>query len=201
MLSSCKHDPIPPVVPTEDICFQWEVQPVLQSNCAKSGCHNASGVEGIILTDYNNILNEVTSGDPSNSRLYKVLIANANSEKHMPPSPDAPLTTEQQALIYNWIAQGAKNTTCTSSCDSNVFTFAAAVSPTIHQFCEGCHSGGNPSGNLNLRNYAEVVTAVDSKNLYNRITSTSNPMPPSGLMDTCKIGQIKKWIDAGKLNN
>ncbi len=200
-MNSCKHEPIAPPTHSDEICFQWEVLPIIQSNCAKSGCHDAEGEEGVILTDYNNIVNEVSPGNPSGSNLYEVLIASPNSEKHMPPSPNAPLTTEQQALIYNWIAQGAKNTTCPSTCDTNVFTFSGAVWPTMQLFCKGCHSGTAPSGNLSLQNYSEVVSAVDSRNLYGRITSASSPMPPSGLMDDCKIRQIKKWIDAGKLNN
>lgn len=196
-LSSCKHDPIAPIVPTNEICFQGDILPVLQSNCAKSGCHDASGRGGIRLTDYDNVLKIVKAGDPSNSDLYTVLLSGSN----MPPSPNTALTTKQIELIYDWIAQGAKNTTCTSGCDTNVFTFSGAVLPIVQQFCTGCHSGGSPSGGLSLQNYAEVVSAVDNENLYARVTSSSDPMPPSGLMEACKIRQIKKWIDNGKLNN
>jgi len=197
ILSSCKHDPIPPKVPTEEICFQGDVLPVIQSNCAKSGCHDISARAGVKLTDYDNIVKETSPGNPSNSNLYKVLI----SSNGMPPSPNAPLTTDQEALIYGWIAQGAKNTTCISGCDTNIFTFSGAVLPIIQPYCSGCHSGATPSGGISLQNYSDIVSAVNSDNLYAKITSTSDPMPPSGLMETCKVRQIKKWIDAGKLNN
>lgn len=201
-LNSCKHDPIEPIVPTTEICFQDKILPVIQSNCAKSGCHDAiTAEEDIILTDYTNIRKIVNPGNPSNSKLYEVLITSPGSEKFMPPAPNPPLTTEQMALIYGWIAQGAKNTTCESSCDTNVYTFSGAVMPTIQQYCTGCHSGSSPGGNLSLQNYGQVVIAVNSRNLYPRITSISNPMPQAGLMEACRIRQIKKWIDAGKINN
>jgi len=194
--NSCKHDPIPPKVPTEEICFQNDVLPVIESNCAKSGCHDNSGRGGLKLTDYDNIVKQVVPGDGSNSKLYTVIIRNS-----MPPSSSAQLTTDQEALIYGWIAQGAKNSTCASGCDTNLFTFSGAVWPTIHQNCTGCHSGANPGAGISLQNWADVVASVDNDDLYGAIINTSSPMPQSGLMEACKIRQIKKWIDAGKLNN
>jgi len=208
---SCKHDPIDQATikkntndtiitpPPSEICFQDQILPIIQSNCAKSGCHDAiTAEENLILTSYNSIRNIITANNPSNSKLFEVITANPGSEKFMPPAPNAPLTTEQKALIYAWIMQGGKNTTCPTNCDTNIFTFSGAVLPTIQQKCMGCHSGTTPNGNLSLQNYTQIVNAV---NLYTRITSITTPMPPTGLMDACKIRQIKKWIDAGKLNN
>lgn len=89
----------------------------------------------------------------------------------------------------------------TSACDSINVTYALTIAPIIQTNCTSCHSGASPSGNLGLQNFTEVVAGVNNKNLYNRITSTASPMPPAGLMDECKIKQIKKWINAGLLNN
>jgi len=214
ILNSCKHDPliqqiiiakpIDTVViipPLTGICFQDQILPIIQSNCAKSGCHNVASSEKVMLTNYNNISSIVIPGNPSNSKLYKVINASPGSEDFMPSPPNTPLNTAQKDLIYTWITEGAKNTNCPSACDTNIFTFSGAVLPTIQQKCVGCHSGASPSGNLSLTNHPEILTAVNSRNLYARITNGSSPMPPTGLMDACKIRQIKKWIDAGKLNN
>lgn len=89
----------------------------------------------------------------------------------------------------------------TPNCDLNNVTYSKTIAPIIQSQCISCHSGITPNGNLNLENHSQVVTAINSKSLYQRITSTANPMPPSGLMDECSIKQIKKWIDSGMPNN
>ena len=88
-----------------------------------------------------------------------------------------------------------------SSCDTSNVTYSSLIVPIFQSSCISCHSGSSPSGNLNLSTHGNIVSAVNSKNLYARITSTSNPMPPSGLMDGCKIKQVKKWIDSNMPNN
>jgi len=89
----------------------------------------------------------------------------------------------------------------TTTCDTTNVTYTNTIAPIIQASCVSCHSGTSPSGSLSLINHGELVTAVNSKNLYARITSTTNPMPQSGLMDACKIEQIKKWIDSNMPNN
>ncbi|MEI8203039.1 MAG: hypothetical protein WCH34_08520 [Bacteroidota bacterium] len=193
LISSCKHDPTPPIIDEStlpsNICFSDEIQPIIRSNCAYSGCH--AGNQDPDLSTYDGIMHLVKAGNPQSSRLYTLAIGS-----QMPPSPKTPLNLQQVTLIYGWIKQGALNNTC--GCDTNLFTFSGAVLPTILNFCSGCHSGSSPSGDINLETYSQIAGAT---NLYSRITNTSSPMPPSGLMDACKITQIKKWIDAGKPNN
>ena len=88
-----------------------------------------------------------------------------------------------------------------TSCDTSNVTYSLTVAPIIQANCNNCHIGTSPSGNLNLLNYSSVVIAVNSRNLYGRITSSTNPMPQGGVMDACKISQIKKWIDSNMPNN
>ena len=88
-----------------------------------------------------------------------------------------------------------------SACDTTNVTYAQTIAPIMQTTCTSCHGSSSPSAGLSLSSYTDVVNAVNSKNLLSRITSTSSPMPPSGLMDVCRINQIKKWINMGSLNN
>src|SRR3954462_7927236 len=85
---SCKHEvlvkPAPigtvpvPVTPNNpvvistcsaDTVYFWQsVLPILVSNCAVPGCHDAgSQIEGYVFTDYVNVMKIVRPGRPSNS--------------------------------------------------------------------------------------------------------------------------------------
>ncbi len=87
------------------------------------------------------------------------------------------------------------------NCDTLNVTYSTIIAPIIQSSCISCHSGASPSGNLSLQNHGELVTAINTRGLYDRISSPSSPMPPDGLMDECKIKQIKKWINSGSPNN
>src|SRR5574338_1681777 len=90
---SCKHTPILPD-PTgtgnnggtpsggtpggsntgTGICFESQILPLFQSNCAKSGCHDAlSAKEGFILDNYANIVRKgIQPGNASESKIFTV---------------------------------------------------------------------------------------------------------------------------------
>ena len=98
---ACKHDL------QYDVCYQTQVQPILKSNCAMSGCHDAITAEKDIRLDtYENVIKEVKAGSPNSSELYTVIKSPFGS---MPPSSKAQLTPGQIEIIRSWIAQGAKN--------------------------------------------------------------------------------------------
>ena len=98
----------------DTVYFQQSVLPLITSNCAMSGCHDAiSKKEGVILTDYTNIIREVKVSSPASSDLYKCLFA--NSEDRMPPAPAAEFSLTQKALVLKWIQQGAKNNSCSNA--------------------------------------------------------------------------------------
>ena len=106
--------PSVPFTPTvncspDTVYFKQTILPLITSNCAMSGCHDAvSKKEGVILTNYTNIMREVKVTTPASSDLYKCLFA--NSEDRMPPAPAAEFTITQKSLVLKWIQQGAKNT-------------------------------------------------------------------------------------------
>ncbi|HYC87116.1 MAG TPA: c-type cytochrome domain-containing protein, partial [Chryseosolibacter sp.] len=121
----CVHEPLVPQNPgpepgpvTDETCdpavvyFQSEILPLLISNCAKGGCHDAATAEdGIILDSYANVMNSdvIEAGDPSDSELYEQ-ITEDEPDEIMPPPPAEPLSSQQVAVIRSWILQGAKNT-------------------------------------------------------------------------------------------
>ncbi len=208
---SCKHDPIPPVIPpniqnsnggngsNSGICFSDQILPLIQTYCAYTGCHDGNS-EAMNLTTYSNIMHVVQAGNPNGSTLYNAIIG--GGEEPMPPGSKPQLSTNQVILIYTWIQQGAQNTAC--ACDSTITTFSGAVGPTIQNHCQGCHSGSNPAGNpaLDLSSYNNIVAAVNSQNLYGRVTGTSGAvMPPGNKLSDCNLSQIHNWILGGMLNN
>ncbi len=216
---SCKHEiPVAPVIDpgtgtgtvdstaTTAICFESDILPLFISNCAKSSCHDAASKnEGFQLDSYANIIvKDFTKGNASNTKIFKVLNETSPS-KIMPQPPNTPLTADQKALIEKWINDGAANTTnCTTGCDTAKFTYTAAIKPILQTNCYGCHSGTATSGSgIMLDSYTGVKAMVDANKFYPSISHTGGiPMPQGGAkISDCKITQVKKWIDAGALNN
>ncbi len=118
LMPSCKHDLIydipkpidtthhvpPPIDTTHcDTCaagvisFTYDVQPILVSNCAKSGCHDSiSHAEGLIITSYTQIMATTDiPGNLVNSNFWQSMTGSGGNL--MPPS--GALTAAQLAII------------------------------------------------------------------------------------------------------
>ena len=123
----------------------------------------------------------------------------------MPPAPKPDLTTVQKNIIARWIREGALNTTnCIATCDSNQFKFSSNIQPLLQNHCTGCHSGPAPPNGIDLTAYAGVSVVALNGLLYGVTAHLPgfDPMPKgSGQLSVCEIIQIKKWIQAGSLNN
>lgn len=192
----------------DSVYFSQQILPILTSNCAMPGCHDAvSKEEGIILDSYTNTLNtgKIKISNPADSKIYKVLI-DTDVKDRMPPAPRQALTADQSALVLKWIQQGAKNLTCDSGCDTTNVTFSASVMPLISLKCKGCHGGSLPQGGVSLSNYAEVKVRVADGSLIGAVTRqpgfTAMPYPAgSARLPDCDIRKIQIWIDGGALNN
>jgi len=216
IIVSCKHE-IPFFAPDSStasgdssiacdpnkIYFQQQVLPILVSNCAQSGCHdNGSHKEGIILTSYNSTMQTggIRPGSPNQSKIYEKI---ANGE--MPPAGHTPLTPTQKTLIYNWILQGAENLVCQNMCGDTVnVTYSLSVKTTITNKCQGCHSGANPQGAIDLTTYANVKAQVTNGKLWGAVNWTPgySPMPKNGAkLSICELTKIQKWIAQGAPNN
>lgn len=219
--SSCKHSPItgaPFTDPVDtsstgsgqpcrpdSVYFQTQVLPLLISNCARAGCHDATTrAEGIVMTDYAQVIStgKVKAGNPADSKLYKVIVE-TRPDKRMPPPPSAPMSPEQAALIRKWIEQGARNNTCDVNaglCDTTTVTYSGFMQPLIEAYCKGCHSGASPQGGLSLATYAEVKAIAQSGRLYGSVTHQPgySPMPKGGAaLPACSVSKIKRWINLG----
>ena len=210
---ACQHDPIKKVGLVEPITcdpdtvyFENDIFPIIQSNCTFSDCHgNGSAQDGVDLTSYASIIStaDVRPFNLDGSDLYEV-ITDTDLDKRMPYMPNDPLSDAQIAMIAKWINQGALNNRCDRDCDTNITTFSGAISPIIQANCQGCHSGGEPFGDLYLTNYNEIKTIAESgllsKVIKHEADVTPMPFERPKLMD-CQIRQIEKWIEEGMLDN
>lgn len=221
---SCKHESVNPNVggytpidtqsntegwrcSADTVYFEYDVLPILISNCAMSGCHDASThAEGVILTNYAKTIStaDVVAGNSANSDLYKSIIKTGSNR--MPPNQ--PLTASQIAIIKKWIDQGAKNLNCNpnfGTCDTTSIKYSAYIAPLMQNKCNGCHSGtASSGGGIALDSYAAVKAQVNNGKLWGSINFTSgySAMPKGGQkMPTCDIDKVKAWINRGALNN
>jgi len=215
MIWGCRHERLPdpgnqtpgaPGTPgSTDVCFEADILPIFQSNCAKAGCHDAiSHEEGYVLNSYANIVKRgIVPNNATNSTLYKVLYA--TGEIKMPPNGNAPLTDAQKNIIGVWINQGAKNTTnCGTLCDLNAFAYTANIKPIMSTYCTGCHSGATASKGIDLSTYAGVKAAAVAGSLYGSISRSPGyvAMPQGGAkLSDCQVSVVQKWIAAGTPNN
>jgi Planctomycete cytochrome C len=235
LLPACEHDALPPVDPdptdtmdmdtmdmdtmdmdtmgtpcdSDVVYFAKDLLPILKSNCAKSGCHDAiTHEEDIILDTYQNVIASgiVTPYDLNSSALFEV-ITETDPDKRMPQPPNQRLTADQITLISKWILQGAKDLTCDETagqCDTTNVTYSGFVAPLLTTYCVGCHSGGAPSGNILLNSHAGVQAVALNGRLMGAVTWSNGyqQMPKgSGKLSDCNISKIKAWITNGAQNN
>lgn len=191
------------------IYFERQILPILRSSCAFSGCHDAaSAQDGVVLDNYENVIRtgDVRPFDLSGSDLYEVLVDDDEDDR-MPQAPRSRLPASQINLIATWILEGAENLSCDETnqgCQITNVSFSAVIKPIIETNCQGCHSGGSPSGGVNLSSYAGIKARADSGQLLGSIDWQAGfPRMPQGgpKLDQCKIDQIAAWIGAGAPDN
>lgn len=194
----------------DSVYFERDVLPILQANCAFSGCHLTPTDENdeVGLANYNDIMNTggVNPGSPNNSDLYEVITENDEDDR-MPPEPYNALTAAQIQIIRQWIQQGALNLYCDEDavpCNTDNVSYSATVLPIIQNNCMGCHSAANTGGGILLTNYAQIQTIALNGKLYGTISHSTgySPMPKNlPKMSDCAIAQIQSWVNAGAPNN
>ena len=104
---------------------------------------------------------------------------------------------DKENLLY-----GNPNAPCTDTI-SNI-SYTQHVVPVLRQYCYNCHSGNFPSGGIIMGAYAADKAIAQNGKLYGSINHSSGYKPmPEGMskLNSCQILAIRKWIDAGLLNN
>ena len=81
-------------------------------------------------------------------------------------------------------------------------TYTASIRGIMTANCTGCHGDPPTQGApMSLTTYNDVRGAVETRNLLARINSTTNPMPPTGLMPSNTRQIIEDWVDLGMPEN
>jgi hypothetical protein len=205
-VAKCKHEvpgtssagmPTPPtqtsVCSADTVYFASEILPLIVSNCATTGCHDAiTRKERVELTSYITIL-KTGAG-----RILSAMTASGESK--MPPRDRPQLTSTQITRFQKWIIQGTKNNLC-ASCDTTIFTYSA-ISVITNTFCMGCHNPASLGGGIDLSNYTAVKASAGGRMMGSiRQVAGYSSMPKGSKLTDCQITQIQKWINAGMLNN
>ncbi len=209
---TCRHQPNEIPTPTssngngngngsgnvkDSVCFAEEILPLLISNCAKAGCHDATThQEGINLTSYGNVMSTISASDLMNS------VHGTGGIDIMPPANAPPaLTSSQINLLQAWVNQGMLNgIDCQCNIDTNNVTFSGVIFPMFQANCLGCHTSSTPI----LTNYSLIKFQLDTGRLYNAINHLGGvpPMPQnSPQLSSCRIIAFNKWVNAGAPNN
>lgn len=190
----------------DSVCYEKEIMPIINSNCAKSGCHDAAThAEGYDLSSYFGVLEIVKAGKPNNSKLMEVI--SGSGEDAMPPAPNPPLSQEQADLISRWISEGAGiNIDCNVivECDTSNVTYSGTMVPILQTNCLGCHSNAGTSGGILLNTYGTVKEQVNNGRLWGAVSWQSgfSPMPKNASqLSDCDLAKIATWISGGAVNN
>lgn len=197
-MQSCQHEQMSD--PNAAICFERDILPIFNSKCAMSGCHDAgTAAEGYDLSNYNKIVRDgIVKGKPSKSEIYEEI-----EDGDMPPRGYTKLTATEKQLIYDWIADGAKNgINCAVKCDSTNSGFASAIMPIMTKYCVGCHAYPNASAQVELSGYIGVKNAINQGLMKSLDHTGYYPMPKGGAkLSDCEINQVRKWIQRGAPND
>jgi mono/diheme cytochrome c family protein len=212
VLSSCSTDSAPTNSPNPKdttLCFDRDVLPIFLTNCARAGCHDpGSRQKGFDFTSHTGIMQGITPGEPFSSLIF-IKITEEEESDRMPPWPREELEHEAIDIIQRWITEGATDSSCISSgqhpCDTSTVTYSQTIRPILNAECLGCHSvAADTNMNVDLSNYEDVLTVVESGQFYGSVTHSLgySPMPSNNdTLSHCQILQIRLWIDTGALNN
>lgn len=194
-------DPIIVKTGTSWACYTRDVQPILMSSCAVSGCHDATThKEGVDFSSYSKTILRIKSGIPGTSALYNSITSNPGSENFMPPKPYSPLSKAAIDTIYSWIKRGGLNEECATACDTTgTIDYSSHVKPIIDLYCVSCHGVNSPSGGITLLTAANVKATAQTGKLLGAVQRKAGfiAMPAAYSLSSCDVKQIELWIKQG----
>lgn len=74
----------------------------------------------------------------------------------------------------------------------------------MQKYCNGCHSGSSPQGNIQTASYTALKALAAKSSFMGSIRHLSgfSPMPQNAAkLSNCQIDQIDKWIQLGAKND
>jgi len=74
-------------------------------------------------------------------------------------------------------------------------TYNDDIKAIVDGNCTVCHAAGASASWYPFETYAEVKAAAEAGDLYGRMTDSSAPMPPSGLLPASVTQSIQDWIN------
>ena len=92
-----------------DVTFRDQVAPLLERRCLN--CHNESDRKGDFSLQTSQQLRDsgfVEPGNPDESQLIRVVVAESHGERPAMPKDGSPLTDEEVGALRQWIAAGAE---------------------------------------------------------------------------------------------
>jgi hypothetical protein len=104
---------------------------------------------------------------------------------------------DKEDLLY-----GSNNAPCTDT--TGTISYTQKVVPVLQQYCYSCHTGSFPSGGIMMGTYATDKAIAQNGKLHGSISYSAGYSPmPKGMpkLNNCQVAVIKKWVDAGMLNN
>lgn len=82
-----------------------------------------------------------------------------------------------------------------------VVKFFPDVANIASNNCIQCHSGAAPAAGLDYTTYNDFRLAHEAGLMWPRVTSTTDPMPPSGMLPATDLQKIQKWAEDGYPEN
>jgi mono/diheme cytochrome c family protein len=89
------------------------------------------------------------------------------------------------------------------ACDTSNVRYSVEIKNILNASCLGCHSGSASAGaGIKLDAYENIKFYVDQNVFLESMTRETNYMPKGApRLSSCKIDQIKSWINKGAPNN
>lgn len=182
---------------------------ILSAKCLT--CHNPDKPEGGIydITDLNSLLyyRLVIPGQPEISDIIRVI-----KEGSMPPGGSVSIS--DLAALNTWIQDGllddSGGVTLPGGSAQLEGKYASIKIRIINTKCLNCHSGGNPSGGVDLTTYAGITAGgvavagnPNGSRIVQAITRPGNDFMPrnGGRLSQAEIDAIRTWITDGAQNN
>lgn len=83
-------------------------------------------------------------------------------------------------------------------------SYSQHLVPLLRQYCYSCHTGNFPSGGITMGSYTNDKAIAQNGKMLGSVSYMTgySPMPKNmPRLSNCQVATIKKWIDAGMLNN